>query len=308
MRYLVTGGCGFIGSNIVDYLIELGNDVCVIDNLSSDVHESFYYNKKAKYFEYDVNDYIMCSDVFQTFNPDVVLHLAAEARIQNCINDPQKAFENNSMGTLSMLSLSCKYNIKKFVLSSTSAVYGSQMAPHDETMKTECLNPYSMSKKHSEDYCKLYSDLYGLETVCLRYFNVYGPRNPSKGQYAPVIAIFQKQKQNNQSLTIVGDGKQTRDFVHVLDVAKANHLVSISDFKFKGDVFNIGSGRSYSINQIAIKIEKDKHKHTTMPERIGELRHSKANIEKITNSLKWSPSIDLMEWLDKTEIGDIITV
>lgn len=308
MRFIVTGGCGFIGSNIVDYLITLKQEVCVIDNLSSEDHEEFYYNEKAKYFHYDVNDYVMCSDVFDKFNPDIVLHLAAEARIQSCINDPSKAFETNTMGTLNILSLCLRYKVKRLVFSSTSAVYGSHLAPHIETTELDCLNPYSLSKKHSEESCKLYSNLYGLDTVCLRYFNVYGPRNPSKGQYAPVIAIFQNQKRNNKPLTIVGDGNQTRDFIHVSDIAKANYMAALSDIKFAGEIFNVGTGKSYSINDIAYKIEKDKHKHLNLSDRIGEVRHSKANIEKITNSLKWSPSIDLMEWLDKTEIGDIITV
>jgi UDP-glucose 4-epimerase len=142
----------------------------------------------------------MCSDVFNRHKPDVVLHFAAEARIQNCIEDPQKAFEVNSLGTLNMLALCKKYSVKKLILSSTSAIYGNSSQQQTENAKPDCLNPYSLSKLHAEDSCRLYSKLYGVETICLRYFNVYGPRNPSKGQYAPVIGIFKRQKSLSISL------------------------------------------------------------------------------------------------------------
>lgn len=301
MKYLVTGGCGFIGSNAVDFLINEGHDVCVIDDLSSDVHDNFYYNEKAKYYKYSVNDYIMCSDVFSKFKPDYVLHFAAEARIQNCIADPLKAFEINSFGTLTMLELCKKYLVKKLVLSSTSAIYGNSEGNQDEQMEPDCLNPYSLSKLQGEEYCKMYGKLYYQDTVCLRYFNVYGPRNPSKGQYAPVIGIFQRQKNNGESLTIIGDGNQTRDFVHVSDVVKANYLASVNDKKFFGEVFNVGTGKSFSVNQISDKIQPDKSKHIYLPARVGECRNTMAKTEKITQKLNWSPQIDLMDWLDNNK-------
>jgi len=299
-KYIVTGGCGFIGSNVVDYLISEGHVVCVIDDLSSDVHDSFYYNKNAEYHKHSVTDYVMCSDIFRRFKPDCVLHFAAEARIQNCISDPLKAFEVNSLGTLTMLELCKKYSVKKLVLSSTSAIYGNSDRNQNEKMAPDCLNPYSLSKLQGEEYCKMYGKLYGQDTVCLRYFNVYGPRNPSKGQYAPVIGIFQRQKTSGENLTIVGDGNQTRDFVHVSDVVKINYLASTTNKQFFGEVFNVGSGKSFSINEIACKIEKDKSKHTYLPARIGECRHTKADIKKSEN-LNWSPKVDLMDWLDNNK-------
>jgi UDP-glucose 4-epimerase len=302
MKYLVTGGCGFIGSNTVDLLINKGHTVVVIDNLSSDVHDNFYYNDKAIYYHYDVSDYIMCSDIFNKYKPDIVLHFAAEARIQKCIEDPQKAFEVNAMGTLTMLSLCKKYSVSKLILSSTSAIYGNSSKEQKEINKPDCLNPYSLSKLHAEQYCNLYGNLYGVDTVCLRYFNVYGPRNPSKGQYAPVIGIFQKQKKNNQNITIIGDGLQTRDFVHVQDVVEANYKFSLSEQKYNGEVFNVGTGKAYNINEIASKIQLDKSKHEYLPERMGECRNSKANVEKLKSVLNWIPSRDLMEYLDKTHI------
>jgi len=298
MKYIVTGGCGFIGSNAVDFLVNQGHTVVVIDNLSSDVHDTFYFNEHASYYHYDVLDYVMCSDVFKRYKPDVVLHFAAEARIQNCIEDPQKAFEVNSLGTLNVLALCKKYSVKKLILSSTSAIYGNSSQQQTENAKPDCLNPYSLSKLHAEDSCRLYSKLYGVETVCLRYFNVYGPRNPSKGQYAPVIGIFKRQKSSGENLTIVGDGGQTRDFVHVSDVVKANYYFSLSQNQYGGDVFNVGTGKAYSVNDIANKIEPDINKHIHMTPRLGECRDTKAHIEKIESALSWKPTIDLMEWLD----------
>lgn len=297
MKYLITGGCGFIGSHAVDFLIDLGHDVVVIDNLSGDTK---HYNDKAKYYEYNINDYTMCSDVFKKHSPDYVLHFAAEAKIQSCINDPLKAFETNSAGTLTMLELSKKYHIKKMVLSSTSAIYGNRNE-QIETQEPDCLNPYALSKLQAEQYCKLYGILYNQQSICLRYFNVYGPRNPIFGQYAPVIGIFTKQKQNNENLTIVGDGEQTRDFIHVQDIIKANYYACNSDKQFYGDVFNVGTGVAYTINQIASKIEFNKNKHKYLPPRVGECRNSKANINKIISCFAWKPSIDLMSYLDNNK-------
>jgi UDP-glucose 4-epimerase len=297
MKYLVTGGCGFIGSNAVDYLVNKGHEVCVIDDLSSDAHDSFYYNHAAKYYHYNVNDYTMCSDVFKKHLPDFVLHFAAEARITNCINDPSKAFESNMMGTITMLDLCKKHKVKKLILSSTSAIYGSNAGQQNENMNSDCLNPYSLSKLHAEQCCKLYGLMYGLETVCLRYFNVYGPRNPSKGQYAPVIGIFQKQNLNKENLTIVGDGEQTRDFVHVLDVIKANYKACNLNKSLYGETINIGTGKSYSINDIAHTIQPNTAKHTFLPQRPLECRHTNANIFKAREILNWQPEIDVLEWI-----------
>ena len=147
MNYIVTGGAGFIGSNIVNRLVLEGHTVYVIDDLSSDAHDEFYFNEKAKYYDYSVTDYVMCSDVFKRAQPDYVLHLAAEARIQNCIEDPTKAYETNLMGTLNMLALCKKYGVKRLVLSTTSAIYGlKNTGPLQEEMPPDCLNSYSLNK------------------------------------------------------------------------------------------------------------------------------------------------------------------
>ena len=170
MNCLVTGGAGFIGSNLVDRLINEVHDVTVIDNESSDAHDQFYWNDKSNNYKYDICDYVMCSDVFKRHQPDVVFHLAAEARIQPSIIDPLKAVETNMVGTATMLQLSRKYDVKRFIYSSTSSAYGlKNNVPLKEDMPNDCLNPYSVSKTAGEELCKMYSKLYNLETIIFRY-------------------------------------------------------------------------------------------------------------------------------------------
>ena len=303
MKYLITGGNGFIGSNAVDILLKLGHEVVVIDNLSSDAHDQFHYADDAKYYQYCVTDYVMCSEVFEKHNPDCVLHFAAEARIQNCIQDPVKAYETNLMGTLTMLQLSRRHNVKRFVLSSTSAIYGlknsfSDPEPLNEDMRPDCLNSYSLSKYAAEQACQMYSDLYGLSTVCLRYFNVYGKNQPKRGSYAPVIGIFSRQLKNGEKMTIVGDGKQTRDYVNVSDVVSANISAATSEINLKGDVFNVGSGKNYSVLELA---EMMKGEYTFLPERVGEARHTLADIAKIKQYFDWEPKKTLEEYMENRE-------
>ena len=298
MKYLITGGAGFIGSNLVEHIINQGHEVTVIDNESSDAHDNFYWNEKANNYKYDTLDYVMCSNVFKRHQPDYVLHLAAEARIQNCIEDPTKAYETNLIGTLNMLALCKKYASKRLVLSTTSAIYGlKNTGPLHEDMPAECLNSYSLSKWNAEHACKMYSSMYGVDTACLRYFNVYGPRQPKKGPYAPVIGIFNRQKNEGKALTVVGDGEQTRDYVHVSDVVNANMLACSYNENLYGEIFNVGTGKNYSVNWLASKIEKDVSKIIHISPRIGEARHTIADIKKIQTKLLWNPKINLEEWM-----------
>ena len=300
MNIIVTGGCGFIGSNLVDELIKQGHDVVVIDDLSSDAHDRFYYNQKSTYYNHSVTDYGMCSEVFNRHKPDYVFHLAAEARIQNCVDDPTKAYETNLIGTLNMLALSKRYEVKRLVLSTTSAIYGlkNTQLPQHEEMPTDCLNAYSLSKLAAEQACKMYSNLYDLSTVCLRYFNVYGPRQPKKGPYAPVIGIFTRQQRNGEQLTIVGDGNQTRDYVHVADVVNANIFAAVSSKNLYGDVFNVGSGKNYSVLELAKMM---KGEYTYLPERLGEARHTLADTTKIKKYFGWEPKKSLIEYMENKE-------
>lgn len=309
MNCLVTGGAGFIGSNLVDRLILEGHDVTVIDNESSDAHDHFYWNPIANNYKYNICDYTMCSEVFKRHNPDVVFHIAAEARIQPCIEDPLKAVESNMVGTATILELCRKYKVKRVMYSSTSSAYGlKNCCPLSEDMPNDCLNPYSVSKVSGEELCKMYSSLYNLETVIFRYFNVYGERQPLKGQYAPVIGIFQRQKKNNEPLTIVGDGEQRRDFTHVSDVVNANILAATKKFdKWQtdntknyfynfGQIYNVGTGKNYSVNEIAKMIGGES---VNIPARLGEARITLANIDKIKKHLNWTPLVNLSNWIEK---------
>jgi nucleoside-diphosphate-sugar epimerase len=298
MNVLVTGGCGFIGSNLVNSLISKKYKVIVIDNLSSDAHDEFYFNDKAIYHHNSITDYIICSDIFRKYQPSIVFHLAAESRIQNCIEDPLLALETNYLGTATMLQLCKKYqhNVKRFVFSSTSAIYGlKNTGPLIESMESDCLNAYSLSKKGGEEICNLYSSSYGVDTVCLRYFNVYGPHQPKKGPYAPVIGIFQRQKEAKEALTVVGDGEQTRDYVHVSDVVEANIMAGCHETNLSGQIFNVGTGNAYSVNDIARRISSN---IKYIPPRTGEARDTLANNTKIKNYFGWKPKIQLMEWID----------
>jgi UDP-glucose 4-epimerase len=203
--------------------------------------------------------------------------------------------ENNILSTMNVLEASRRNNVKKVIFSSTSAVYGNSFSnPSLETNPTMCLNTYSVSKLTGEELCKMYYSLYGLKTVIFRYFNVYGERQPVSGQYAPVMGIFMRQKQYGESLTIYGDGNQTRDFIHVKDVARANVIAAQMDIPRYGEIFNVGSGQSITIQEIADLIS-DKQIH--LPRREGEVLHSRANIEKIEQTFNWRPTINVQDWI-----------
>jgi UDP-glucose 4-epimerase len=293
MKSLVTGGAGFIGSNLVDKLLELGHEVVVIDNESSDAHESFYWNPLADNYKLDVCDYEEIRPLFD--NVDYVFHLAAEARIQPAIINPLKAVKTNTLGTATVLQCAREAKVKRVVYSSTSSGYGLNDVPNIETQPDDCLNPYSVSKISGEKLCSMYYELFDLETVILRYFNVYGLREPTKGQYAPVIGIFKRQKEAGEPLTIVGDGEQRRDFTHVFDVVSANILAATTNLasEFLGTVFNIGTGINYSVNEIS---KFYNHKTINIPARVGESRVTLANNKKAAQNLNWKPKENLNEY------------
>jgi UDP-glucose 4-epimerase len=294
MKALVTGGAGFIGSHIVDKLIEMNYDVIVIDNESSNSNTQFYWNDKASNYKYDICDYEKTRPLYD--NVDYVFHVAAKARIQATMLDPIETIRTNSLGTITVLQCSKEANIKRFIYSSTSSAYGLNQVPNTETQTDDCLNVYSLSKTNGEKLCLNYNKIFNLQTISLRYFNVYGDRQPLKGQYAPLIGLFGKQKQDNQSLTIVGDGKQKRDFTHVSDVVNANILAATSniDSKYFGQIFNIGTGKNYSVNEIAKMFSEN---IIYVPERVGEARETLADISKAKTVLGWEPKINLIDWI-----------
>jgi UDP-glucose 4-epimerase len=294
MKSLVTGGAGFIGSNLVDKLIELGHEVLVIDNEYSDAHEHFYWNDKTKNYKLDIRDYENTRPLYE--GVDYVFHIAAESRIQPAINNPVEAVSINSVGTATVLQCAREAGVKRVMYSSTSSAYGRNEIPNVETQPDDCLNPYSVSKVSGEKLCSMYTSLFGLNTVIFRYFNVYGERQPTKGQYAPVIGHFLKQKKNDQPLTIVGDGEQRRDFTHVSDVVMANILaatVDVEDSAF-GNVYNIGNGVNYSVNEIANLISDNQ---VSIPPRLGESRKTLANNDKFRSVFGWEPKVSLPDWI-----------
>ena len=293
---LVTGAAGFIGSNLVDYLLEQGHSVICVDNESAN-NEKFHWifmDRRVINIKADITDYKSMKNIFT--GVDYVFHLAAESTLQSAIQNPIQAVEKNSVGTTVMLQCAREVGVKRFVYSSTSSGYGNNPYPNVETQPDDCLNPYSASKIAGEKFCKMYTELYGLETVVLRYFNVFGERSPARGQYAPVIGIFQRQRDAGEPLTIVGDGSQRRDFVHVKDVARANYLASLMPIgEYVGDVFNVGSGSSYSIQQIADAISDNQ---VYIPKRDGEMETTFADISKIGGVIGWKPEIDVIEWIN----------
>ena len=296
MISLVTGGAGFIGSNLVDYLIQQGHEVICVDNESAECNDKFYWNDKACNIIGDITDYDFIKNCFK--DVDYVFHLAAESRLQPAIKNPIEAVYKNCVGTTTILQCAREAGVKRFIYSSTSSGYGFNPSPNVETQPDDCLNPYSASKVAAEKFCKMYSDLYGLETVVLRYFNVFGERSPRRGQYAPVIGIFDRQRLSGEALTIVGDGTQRRDFIYVGDVAKANLIAAKAtlDKKYFGQVFNIGSGINYSVQEIADAISDNQ---TYIPKREGEMETTWSNIEKASEILGWKPEVDVLEWIKK---------
>ena len=294
-KSLVTGGAGFIGSNLVDTLLELGHEVVCVDNESAESNEEFYWNPKAYNVKADIVDYTAMKNCMTGI--DYVFHLAAESRIQPAILNPIEAVTKNCVGTCTILQAAREVGVKKVMYSSTSSGYGFNEPPNNEEQPDDCLNPYSVSKVAGEKLCKMYTNLFGLKTISFRYFNVYGERQPLKGQYAPVIGIFLRQRAADESLTIVGDGEQRRDFTHVSDVVQANILAATKDIdeELYGTLFNVGNGQNYSINEIADKISDNQ---VNIPPRIGEARTTLANNNKLKSVLGWEPKVNLMEWIE----------
>ena len=247
-KVVVTGGSGFIGSHVVDALVEEGYEVHVIDNLSGGRNDklnpmAFYHNKDLRKIE----------DLLEVFfGAKFVFHLAAMPRVQYSIENPFETNDANVNGTLNVLIASQKCGVKRVIYSASSSAYGDQdVMPLVEEMSAKPKSPYGLQKYIGEFNCKLWSEIYGVESVCLRYFNVYGPRLDPDGAYALVIGRFLKQRKENLPMTITGDGEQTRDFTHVKDVARANVLAAKSDKVGNGGVINIGAGKNVSIKRVA---------------------------------------------------------
>jgi len=295
MKYIVTGGAGFIGSNLVDQLIVQGNEVHVIDNFSSGKKENC--NKNALYHEYDISNNKLNDKFVQIMEKaDCIFHTAALARVQPSIEDPISYEFNNTIGTINMLKCAVDAGVKRLIYSGSSAVYGnSELLPSKEIDPINPLSPYGVQKYYGEVLCKMFSQVYNLETVSLRYFNVYGEKQNIDGAYALVIGVFLNQLMKNKPMTIRGDGKQKRDFCYVGDVVNANILAAKSKDVGNGEVINIGNGNNRSVNQIADLIGGER----IFIDSVLEPRSTLSDNTKAKELLGWSPKITIDDWIPK---------
>tara|TARA_B100000212_G_scaffold90759_1_gene66613 strand:+ start:1029 stop:1937 length:909 start_codon:yes stop_codon:yes gene_type:complete len=295
MKYIVTGGAGFIGSNLVDLLIKEGHEVHVIDNFSSGKKENC--NDQAKYFELDISEKSNFKNIINILKEsDGVFHLAALPRVQESIENPLIFEKNNTLSTINILKACADAGVKRLVYSASSSAYGNSInLPSKEEDPIDPISPYAMQKYYGEVACKMFANVYGLETVSLRYFNVYGERQSLEGAYALVMCIFARQRLNKEPLTIRGDGEQRRDFTHVMDIARANLLAMTSQKVGKGEVVNIGNSDNRSVNQIAEMIGGP----TINVDPVIEPRETLADNSKAKNLLGWQPQVIIEEWVPK---------
>lgn len=287
-KVVVTGGAGFIGSHIADALIREGYEVHIIDNLSNGKKENL--NPKAIFHKADICDYKKIAPVFK--GAKYVFHEAALPRVQFSVEHPLESNDANVNGTLNVLLAAKNAGVKRVIYAASSSAYGDPIRlPLVENMPANPKSPYGLQKYIGELYCRLFSQIYGLETVSLRYFNVYGPRNSAEGAYALVIAKFFKFLKEGKPLTITGDGTQTRDFTSVHDIVRANLLAMKSPKVGEGEVINIGAGRNFSVNQVA-KLIGGKSVHIAPRLEPHDTLASNALAKKL---LDWTPEWKLEE-------------
>ncbi|MEM3530543.1 MAG: SDR family oxidoreductase [Nitrososphaerales archaeon] len=299
-RILVTGGAGFIGSHIVDRLLQEGFKVIVLDNLSTGRITNIKHYLKNKNFQLIKGDIREENVVRRTLKGvEAVIHEAAISSVEESIKNPIKTNDVNVNGTLNLLNLSVKEGVKRFIFASSASVYGDLNPPLNEDFQPKPMSPYAVSKLSGEYYCKVFHKIYGLETICLRYFNVYGPRQRNN-QYNNVIINFIDNIKKNKPLVIFGDGLQTRDFIYISDVVEAS-IIALKSKEGIGEVFNIATGKPTTINELAQIIIEIKGKRGIEPihtePRKGDIRHSYANTKKAEEILKFRAKILLGEGL-----------
>ncbi|KKQ27911.1 MAG: Nucleoside-diphosphate-sugar epimerase [Candidatus Magasanikbacteria bacterium GW2011_GWC2_37_14] len=292
-HYLVTGGAGFIGSNLVKKLIAQGHKVRVFDNYSGGKKPERLF-PEVEYIEGDIRNLADLKKVM--IGIDGVFHTAAIPRMPYSVEQPLETNEVNVTGTLQVLLAARDAGVKRVVYSASSSAYGDQPAlPYQETMKTRPMSPYGLQKYIGEEYCRLFFELYGLQTVSLRYFNVYGPLMDPEGAYALVIGRFLKQKMAGEPMTVCGDGEYYRDYTHVTDVAEANILAMTTEGIGKGEVINIGNHDPHSVNELVKLIGGD---FVNVPARAGDPRKTDADNTLAKNLLNWQPQIALAEGVE----------
>ena len=300
---LVTGGAGFIGSHIVDRLLDEELKVRVLDNLSTGEKKNLAQHKNKKSFQFiegDIRNFDLVKKAVE--GVDAVIHEAALVSVTRSIENPLLSNEINVTGTVNLLKACTDAHVKRFVLASSCAVYGdTKTLPNHENLAPKPLAPYAADKLAAENYAKVFHEVYGLETVSLRYFNVYGPRQ-KYGPYSGVISIFINRLLKNEPPIICGDGKQTRDFINVKDVVKAN-MFALSKQKAAGEVFNISTGEATTLNKLAETIQKIMDKTDLKPvhaePRPGDIKHSYGDINKAKRNLEYTPKVQLEEGLSE---------
>lgn len=292
MKVLITGGSGFIGSHLADFMINLGHEVTVIDNLSVGRITNISHlleNPKFKFLQANIVDFKSIEKSFN--NVDWVFHLAALADIVPSIENPEDYYLSNVNGTFNVLQACKKYNIKKIIYSASSSCYGTPDAyPTKETAEIRPQYPYALTKNIGEQLVLHWSKLYNFQAISLRFFNVYGPRARTSGTYGAVFGVFLAQKLANKPFTVVGDGTQTRDFTFVSDIVSAIHYAAKSDVS--GKIINIGSNNTYSINHLVKLLDGD---IVYIPKRPGEPDCTWADISEAKKLLGWEPKVSLEE-------------
>ena len=301
MKHVVVGGAGFIGSNLVDYLIEKNHEVLIIDNFSTGKKENIH--SKAIVHNLDMSNVENCPELINIMKgADTVFLLAARARVQPSIINPMDYEQNNTIGVLNILKCSNEAGVRRLVYSASSSAYGdSEVIPLKETLPVNPLSPYGAQKFYGEILCRMFAQVYDIETVSLRYFNVYGEKQNIDGAYALVMGIFAHQRLNGKPMTIRGDGEQKRDFTYVGDVVNANILASQSKKVGKGEVINIGNGDNRSINQIADMIGGDR----INIEPVLEPKETLADNSLAKELLGWEPKQVIEDWIPsyKKDLG-----
>lgn len=278
MNILVTGGCGFVGSHLVDRLVELEHNVVVIDDLSSESSSEDNMNDGAIYNLSDIRDLVY--DPHSKWKPEIVFHLAARARIQPSFLDPVEYFDIDAKGTCNVLEYARKCGAK-VVYAGSSSAYGGPM-----------LNPYAFAKYTGEQLLELYNKVYGISTVTARFFNVYGKRQPTSGSYATVVGIFEKLTQESSLLTVTGNGEQRRDFTHVSDIVEG--FIALAAGEHNAEVYNLGTGTNYSINELARMFGPGIKYIAARP---GEAQNTLADISAMTKATGWTPKVKLEDYV-----------
>jgi nucleoside-diphosphate-sugar epimerase len=302
MRYLVTGGAGFIGSNTVDELVRRGHSVVVVDDLSAGKEENLADSRsKITLIKGSITDLETMQRATQ--QADYVIHLAARTSVPRSVKDPLETNRINIEGTLNVLLAARDNKVRRVVIAASSSAYGeTPTLPKKETMQPAPISPYGVTKYVAELYAFVFGRCYGLETVCLRYFNIFGPRQDPDSPYSGVLSRFATAFLDGEQPVVFGDGEQTRDFTYVENAVQANLLASEAP-DAAGQTFNVGTGARISLNRTLELLRKISGKHLEAkydPPREGDIRDSQADISRAKRSLGYEPSVEFEEGLQKT--------